>query len=155
MSRHNAPPVAYPVQRSTNLGLVLLACWAIGIGVLTLWVSSSPAWGWRAGLAAVVALCAGTAALLSWQKICRGHLTWDGECWHWDALGDLSSSQASTLSVVADVQSALLLLLENPGDTRRWFWIERVSRPERWMDMRRAVYASRREPAPFAPRDHL
>ena len=132
----------------------MLAFWGIGVGVLALWVLVSPPWGWRSVLAMLVAVCAGATALVSWRTSCSGQLTWDGESWHWDALGDLSSSEESTLSVVADVQSALLLLFETSGRTRRWFWVERVSRPERWMDMRRAVYSSHREPVPFAPSDN-
>lgn len=102
----------------------------------------------------LVAVCAGVTAFVSWRTCCSGQLTWDGECWHWDTLGDLSSTDEFTLAVVVDAQSALLLLLEKPGNTRYWFWIERVSQPERWMDMRRAVYSSRREPASFAPSRH-
>lgn len=129
----------------------MLACWGIGVGVLALWVLVSPAWGWRAILAMLVAVCVGVTAWVSWRTSCSGQLTWDGECWHWDTFGDRSSSEDCTLSVVADVQSALLLLLEMPGYTRRWFWIERGSQPERWMDLRRAVYSSSRGSAPFAP----
>lgn len=132
----------------------MLTCWGIGVGVLALWVLVSPAGGWRYILAMLLAMCAGTTAFVNWRASCSGQLTWDGECWHWDAVGDLSSSEESTLSVIADVQSALLLLFETPGSPRRWLWIERVSQPERWMDMRRAVYSSRREPLPFASSGH-
>ena len=129
----------------------MLACWGIGVGVVLFWVLVSPVWGWLSVLAILGAVCAGVTALVSWRTNGSGQLTWDGECWHWDAIGDLFASKESTLSVIADVQSALLLLFETSGSGRRWFWVERVSRPERWMDLRRAVYASHREPVPFAP----
>jgi hypothetical protein len=121
------------------------------VGVLALWVLVSSAWGWRFAVALLVAVCTGAAALLSWQNRCSGQLGWDGECWHWDTLGDLPKAEESTLSVIVDVQSGLLLLFETAGNTKHWLWVEQVSQPERWMDLRRAVYSPRREDAPFLP----
>lgn len=121
------------------------------MGILALWVLVSSAWGWRFAVSLLVAVCTGAAAFLNWQTRCNGQLAWDGECWHWDTPGDLLVAQESTLSVIADVQSGLLLLFETEGNTKRWLWVEQVSQPERWMDLRRAVYSPRREFAPFLP----
>lgn len=101
-------------------------------------------------MALLVAASTGAAVLVSWQASRSGQLAWDGECWHWDTYGDLYSSEESTLSVIADAQSALLLLLETASGPRQWLWVERVSQPERWMDLRRAIYCLRRSSSPRA-----
>ena len=144
MSRHSAPSVVYPVQRSPFLGWLLLACWGMGLGVLASWVLVSPVWGWRAAAALLVVTGASLAALVSWYTNRSGQLAWDGERWHWDSPGDFSSSEQSKVAVIVDVQSALLLLFETVSGTRHWLWVERASQPERWMDLRRAVYSPQR-----------
>ncbi len=150
MSRHNAPSVVYPVQRSSTLGSWLLAVWGLGLCILALWTLSSTAWGWRASVAAVVAAGTGLAALMSWRASRCGQLAWDGQSWHWDSLTRLCSSEQSKLSVVVDAQFALLLLFEAVSGTRHWLWVERKSQPERWMDLRRAVYSAHRVVKPPA-----
>ena len=144
MSRHNAPPVVYPVQRSSVLGWLLLACWGMGLGVLASWVLVSPVWDWRAAGALLAATGTSVAALVSWYTSRSGQLAWDGERWHWDSPGDFSSSEQSQVAVIVDVQSALLLLFETVGGARHWLWVERASQSERWMDLRRAVYSPHR-----------
>ena len=139
----------YPVNRSSTLGFLLLACWGAGAGVLTLWVLAGPVLGLRSAAGLLLAACTGAAAWVSWQTRRNGHVAWDGECWHWDAGDDMSSSEESKLSVVADIQSALLLSFEAEGRAKQWLWVDRASQPERWMDLRRAVYSPRRAPAAF------
>ena len=119
--------------------------------VLALWVFVSSAWGWSLALALLVAISTGATALVSWLTSGNGRLAWDGQCWHWDVLGDMSLDEVSSLSVIADVQSGMLLLFETASRSRRWLWVEQVSQPERWMDLRRAVYCQRREVVPFLP----
>jgi hypothetical protein len=46
--------------------------------------------------------------------------------------------------VALDLQSAMLLRLDNPAGAIWWLWVERAALPGRWLDMRRAVYAARR-----------
>ena len=149
MSRHNAPSVVYPVQRSLTLGSWLLAVWGLGLCILALWTLSSTAWGWRASVAAVAAAGTALAALMSWRASRCGQLAWDGQRWHWDSLTKLSSSEQSQLSVIVDVQFALLLSFEAISGTRCWLWVERESQPERWMDLRRAVYSAHRTAIPL------
>lgn len=146
MSRHNAPPVVYPVKRSSAFGWCLLVFWAAGACVLVLWVQDSAALGWRTAVAPVVAVGTSLAALASWRASCCGQLAWDGQYWHWDSPGDLSSSEQSKLSVIVDAQSALLLVVEAVSGATHWLWVERSSQPERWTDLRRAVYSPHREP---------
>ena len=43
--------------------------------------------------------------------------------------------------VALDFQSLMLLRLTEPGRARRWIWIEQRAMPERWRDVRRAVYS--------------
>lgn len=110
------------------------------------WIFFGAAEFWLEALALLATTGIGTAAGWAWQTSCTGQLTWNGECWYWDTLGDLSSSQVSSVSVIADVQFALLVFLDSPGSAKRWLWVERASQAERWMDLRRAVFASRRDP---------
>jgi toxin CptA len=40
-----------------------------------------------------------------------------------------------------DTQSLLLVRLDEPTQRARWLWLERRARPERWQDLRRAIYS--------------
>jgi len=43
--------------------------------------------------------------------------------------------------VALDVQFSLLLYLAEANAARRWVWLDRSDMPERWQDLRRAVYS--------------
>lgn len=154
MSRHNALHVVYPVLQSLVLGWLLLAIWAVGLGVfaLSFWGGSFSLE--HAAAALLSSVGGGLAVWWSWRTSATGLLTWDGECWHWEALGDLRSTGEILLSVVADAQFGVLLLAEAEGRHTQWLWVERRSQPERWMDLRRAIYASRRNAMPVPALSH-
>ena len=44
-------------------------------------------------------------------------------------------------SVALDLQSLLLVRLAEPARARRWVWVDRQAMPERWRDLRRALYS--------------
>ena len=148
MTTHNAPPVVYPLGRSRFLGVFLLGLWLCGLLLTLLWffqAARQP--DWRIGLALLCVAVAGAAAYTGWRNAPAGRLAWDGQAWRWESPGYQAGAAEYELSVLADFQRALLLRLENPAHARLWLWVERRGMPERWLDLRRAVYSPRRPAA--------
>lgn len=141
MTSHNAPPVVYPLGHSRFHGYFLLCLWLTGFLLILLWIYGSHAFDWRLLLVLNAVLLAGVVAYRGWKNSPVGHLAWDGQCWRWEGTGYLTGVAEQKLTVVADFQSLLLLRLENPAHAQLWLWAERRVLPERWLDLRRAVYA--------------
>lgn len=89
-------------------------------------------------------MLAGAAAYKGWKSTPAGQLTWDGQCWRWEETGHLTGVTEQKLTVVFDFQTLLLFRLESPTCAHLWLWAERSVQPERWLDLRRAVYAPHR-----------
>ena len=87
---------------------------------------------------------AGGAAYAGWKNAPVGQIAWDGQLWRWESLGYQTGIAEQQLSVVADFQSVLLLRIENQAHASLWLWAERAAMPERWLDLRRAVYSPHR-----------
>ncbi len=138
---HNAPPVAYPLGRSSLQAGLLLAFWLAGAAALVLCVLFAPALGWRLWLLVFGVFAAGCVAAWGWKNSPLGVLHWDAQCWHWESPAYQAGTPVRRLSVVLDFQRVLLLRLENQDHARLWLWAERMAMPERWLDLRRAVYA--------------
>ncbi|WP_309679062.1 hypothetical protein [Polaromonas sp.] len=147
MTLHNAPPVVYPLGRSRFQGFLLLGLWLAGAVALLLWVFTTGQLGWRMAVAGVAVLAAGMAAHRGWKSTPTGQLAWDGQAWCWESPGYQAGTAQQQLSVIADVQRLLLLRLENPAQASLWLWAERSAMPERWLDLRRAVFATPRAAA--------
>lgn len=141
---HNAPPVVYPLGRSSFQARLLMGVWLAGVAVSVLCAFLAPALGWRLWLMAFAVLAVGGAAAWDWKKSPLGQLHWDARGWHWESLAYQSGTPVGRLSVVLDFQRVLLLRLENQDHARLWLWAERKALPERWLDLRRAVYAHQR-----------
>lgn len=150
---HNAPPVTYPLGRSHFQGLALLGLWLAGVGVLALWWRAAPAADWRLWTVLAFVLVAGLAAGLAWARSPVGQLCWDGQDWRWESQGYQSGTPVRDLAVVLDLQRILLLRLENQDHATLWLWAGRSNQPERWLDLRRAVYARHRLSAGVMPWD--
>lgn len=103
---------------------------------------------WRFALMGVSVFGAGVAAGIAWQCSPVGRLAWDGETWRWESLGYQAGLIEYELCVLGDFQHVLLLRLANPGHGHLWLWVERRAMPERWLDLRRAVYSPRKSPSP-------
>jgi toxin CptA len=58
-----------------------------------------------------------------------------------------TSALAGRVQVSLDLQQCVLLRW-SAGRTPHWLWLERRQRPERWDDLRRAVYSRARMEAP-------
>lgn len=145
MTLHNAPPVVYPLGRSRFLGALLLGLWLLGLFALLLWHFQGAAQlDWRFALMGVFVLGAGIAANIAWQNAPVGRLAWDGQAWRWESLAYQAGTVEYELCVLGDFQHLLLLRLENPDHANLWLWVERRAMPERWLDLRRAVYSPRK-----------
>ena len=94
-----------------------------------------------------VLLLTGWVAFSGWKSSPLGKLAWDGQSWRWESMGYQAGVTEYQVVVAADFQNMVLLRLENPANARLWLWVERRVSPERWLDLRRAVYSPHRERA--------
>lgn len=155
MSLHNAPPVFYPLGRSSFLGGLLLGLWLAGALLTLAWASlASLSGGLLLAAGAAVAL-SGVAAALHWKNTPSGQLAWDGQAWCWVSAADPAGVTAPELAVVADLQRWLLLRLERQSGACLWLWAERRAAPARWLALRRAVYSPHRFSGAAQPHDAL
>jgi toxin CptA len=155
LSTHNAPPVVYPLGRSHFQGWFLLGFWVAGLLLLLLWFYVTRQLDWRMDLAVAAVVGAGVAARAGWNSAPAGQLAWDGEVWRWESLSYQTGIAEQELSVIADFQQLLLLRLENHAGAKLWLWVERRASPERWLDLRRAVYSPQKSSATSLPRNLL
>lgn len=143
---HNAPSVSYPVGRPRVAAALAAGLWLLGAGVTALWLQQADAPGWRQGVAATALAAIGAWALRSWLRSPSGELHWDGAGWT-----GLAGSAGGALDVALDLQQVLLVRWQAPA-SRRWLWLERSRCPQRWPDLRRAVYSRARPQALSAAR---
>jgi toxin CptA len=134
----NAPSVTYPVGRPRFAGLVAGALWLAGAAVTLLWWYQAEAPGWRQGVAAMAVALSGAAALRSWLLSPNGDFSWDGA--GWTAPGRVGPG---TVQVALDLQHRVLIRWRGQ-ESSRWVWLERHRCPQRWADLRRAVYSRAR-----------
>ena len=132
---HSAPSVTYPVGRSRFMAGTAAALWLAGAAAIVLWCAQSSSPGWRQGCALAVLAAAGGFAALAWWRTPEGELAWDGRAWSWRA-----GTAGGALHVALDLQNHLLVRWQAAGASC-WLWLERARRPERWHELRRAVYS--------------
>ena len=144
MSKHNAPSVIYPLGRSRLQGQLLGVCWCLGLAVVGFWLFTVHVVGWRQGLALGLLALTGMAAFAGWKNVAVGQLAWDGQHWYWESKGYQEGVASYTVSVACDFQSMMLLRIDNSAHAVLWLWAERRACPERWLDLRRAVYSPHR-----------
>jgi toxin CptA len=146
---HNAPPVVYPLGRSRFQGWLLAFVWCGGLLLAFWWAAAMRQIDWRIFLAGGCIAAAGVTAYIGWKNAPVGQLAWDGQHWRWESPGYQTGIAEQQLSVIADFQHLLLLRIENPAHASLWLWLERRALPERWLDLRRAVYSPHRLSAPI------
>ena len=146
LSRHNAPPVTYPLGRSRFQAQLLLMLWLTGAAVIGYWMATAQAINWRHGVGATTVALAGALAWTFWKNSPVGHLNWDSQAWHWESKGYPSGAAEQTVLVALDCQMMMLLQIDNPAHARLWLWAEKRMCAERWLDLRRAVYSPHRAP---------
>ncbi|MGQ2978596.1 MAG: hypothetical protein ACT6Q9_02760 [Polaromonas sp.] len=149
---HNAPPVAYPLGRSHFQGVALALVWLAGVAVTILWWLVAPGFDWRIGVALAAVALAGVAAWLGWRSAPVGQLHWDGQVWRRESPDCPAGTPVLALTVALDLQRSLLIRLHTPDHAGLWLWVHRAAFPERWLDLRRAVYSRRKAwPAGLSP----
>jgi toxin CptA len=155
LSAHNAPPVVYPLGHSRFQVRLLLGLWLAGLLAVLFWIYIAQQVDWRTVSALAAVLLAGVAAYTGTKSAPVGQLAWDGEVWRWETLSYQAGIAEYEVSVVADFQHRLLLRLQNQAHSKWWLWVERQAAPERWLDLRRAVYSPLRSTVASSPHDLL
>lgn len=143
------PAVVYPLRRSRVLGLVLAALLVAGGAGLLGWglqgaqsaIPQATVWG-----AAGLWILSVSSALHFWWHQVLGFLRWDGQCWMLepDQAGAAVFALSGAPQVLVDLQSRLWVCVRFLSGGYAWLWLERSSQPERWLDLRRAVYSRAR-----------
>lgn len=99
---------------------------------------------WKQGLGLALLATAGLAAWVGWRASAVGQVAWDGQQWRWQSRAYQAGSVDYDMSVAFDFQSLMLLRIHNPAHATLWLWADRGAFPQRWLDLRRAVYSPHR-----------
>jgi uncharacterized membrane protein YhfC len=103
-------------------------------------------------LLALSIIGAGAAAWRSaLRRTASAELSFDGR--HWSLAGS-SGLRAAEAKAALDIQFSLLVCLTDADRSRRWVWLDRSTLPERWQDLRRAVYSRAPLASPIADSRH-
>lgn len=121
--------------------MLLAGFWSAGLVLTLLWFNTARVFDWRFGLAAALVLIAGGVAWYSWKNSPNGQLAWDGQGWRWESASYQSGVAGQNVLVLADFQRVILVRLENQAHASLWLLLEQQAMPERWMDLRRALYS--------------
>lgn len=146
---HSAPSVNFPVGRSRVAGRGLWLLWCGGAASAMAASLAGHVLGWRTLVLISTVLCAGAVLrrfLVDRAVSIRELLHFDGHGW---SLSRATAFGEGRVEVCLDFQVLMLLNLSEPGCSRRWMWLERAADPQRWQDLRRAVYSR----APMAGQD--
>lgn len=139
-----APAVLYPLGRSVALGVVLAGWLLAGAAVLAAWLAGGAVLSWGpVVMAGGLWLAAAVSVVHFWRQQFVGALRWDGQAWALEGEGPEKIFRALSAppEVLLDLQAHLWVCVSPLGHRRTWLWLERTSQPERWLDMRRAVYS--------------
>ena len=139
--------MTYPLGRSYWQAFFLSALWLAALLLVCVWTLASQQLGWRQAAGLLTLMCAGLAAWHGWKNAPVGQLAWDGQVWRWESRGYQAGVPEYELSIALDLQNVMLLRLENQAHAKLWLWAERRAFPERWLDLRRAVYSPHRSPS--------
>lgn len=149
----SAPSVTYPVGRSVLwLGLLMVAGF---LGMVALVLGAFYDLGFWGLLGSIAWLIWGVAGIQAWRRQPQGRLAWvpfrghgletslppSAGHWSWSSAAYLEGVVLRRVERVHDLQAWMLLRLHNPDGARTWVWVERRSDPDRWDDLRRALWA--------------
>ena len=141
---HNAPTVSYPLGRSAWWGAPLVVLWLAGVAALAIWCASVDALSWRQGLDLALWLLFGGWSWRAWRGQVLGELSWTGTHWLLVRAAAAPASCEGLVSVQLDLQHLLLLRFTPVTGPACWLLLQRATQPERWQDLRRAVYSRAR-----------
>ena len=138
---HSAPSVSYPMGPSRVAKGGLWGLWLGGLIGAVAALAASDTFGPRAWILVAAVLLAFIVLRQSLSEIERSDgstLHFDGQRW---ALSGARPVREGRVEASLDFQSWMLLSLSEPGRSRRWLFLERATDPQRWLDLRRAVYS--------------
>lgn len=143
----NAPPVKYPFGRSSVLGSLIFLVVFLGAGGIAAWAFQGARAGteWPVWVAMGLWLVAAVGALHFWHDQPAGVIHWNGQSW--EVTQPVGPGKEHTLALsrppaaFLDMQSHLWLQVSPAGHRGLWLWLARSTQPERWLDLRRAVYS--------------
>lgn len=141
---HNAPAVSYCVGRSRTYGALVIGVAGLGALTLAAWSLQADVPNSRHLLGWLAWLLSAAWALASWWHAPQGTLRYDQAQWIWTPLG-CAAPLAVTVTVQTDLQRELLVRLQTAPSRTLWLWLEQRRAPGRWGDLRRALFASRRD----------
>jgi hypothetical protein len=154
MTSRRPPAVLYPLRRSRVLGLLLLALMLVSAGGLCGWVfqSGGAVDRWPVVVAGCLWCLAAFSAFHCWLDQFSGSIRWDGQAWMLESSNSGAAGMPLSVppEVLLDVQSHLWLHVFPMGRGHIWLWLEHSTQPERWLDLRRAVYSRARPGADHA-----
>lgn len=144
----SAPSVIYPVGNSRNARLLNTFVWLMGVGcglAACAWRNDTD---WRVGLLVLSVLVASGGV---WQGLRQSawvaELSFDGR--HWSMAGR-TAMRGAGIRVALDFQSLMLVRLAGARRPPCWVWLDERSKPDRWKDLRRAVYSRAPSDIPVA-----
>lgn len=143
LNRRRAPAVVYPLRRSRVLGVLLAVILMVSVAACSAWaLRGAPSW-WLVAAAGGSWLLAAGGVIHFWMLQWRGAIRWDGQCWSLERAAPHAPSTAilGAPEVLLDLQSHLWVHARPTGGGAVWLWLECSAQPERWMDLRRAVYS--------------
>jgi hypothetical protein len=151
-TRYRPPVVAYALERPYWAAKAAIACWLVLAAVMQGW-ALQPQASWRQqGVAASFLLLAAWLLRRQHRLWPAGRLFWDGERWRLglDATAAAAAPAGVVLRVALDGGSWLWMEARaaegeagRRGWCRRvhWLYLSQRQSPERWGDLRRAVYS--------------
>lgn len=146
---HSAPSVSYPVGRSRDATRLLSALWVAGACCAGAALYPFDHMGWRQALLVASVVVTAVAARRTLGPTVAVDLVFDGQDW---SLTGRGARKVSRIAVLLDLQSFMLVRLDEPTQRARWLWLEHRARPELWQDLRRAAYSRAfSASAPVAP----
>ncbi|NCP40359.1 MAG: hypothetical protein GW848_07615 [Rhodoferax sp.] len=140
---HNAPVVSYPVGRSYFHAAVVVCMVFAGAANLLVWTVQPDLLLARHTVAWLVWLLCLFFAAWGWWRSPQGDLRFTGDSWQWV---DPAQTQQVTLGVQLDLQQTLLVRTSDAQSRVRWLWLAHARQPQRWLDLRRAVFARQHDP---------
>lgn len=134
---HSAPSVSYPMGRSRDAARLLWIIWAVGACCAGAASYQFDSIGWRQGALLASLALAAMAVRRTLNRPMAG-LAFDGQHWSFSGARVFSVTEAT---VALDLQTLLLVRLRSAAGASQWRWLERRADPQRWQDLRRALYA--------------
>jgi hypothetical protein len=142
--KHHAPSVSYPLRRSFAQAIVYLCVWVSATALIVSWICFSRSQGLVLMLGFTAIALVAMVGSFGLRSSPVGQLVWDSQQWHWESAAYQSGVLQVEVLVIADFQHILLIRLENQAHASLWLWVERKAAPQRWLDLRRAIYSPHR-----------